>query len=158
MKSAFGLGEIKMERVRRFKPEDTEELIGIYIDTYAQEPWKEDWHPESVRQRISDLTINPISICYVICDENGLIVGGLFGRRNIFLEAKELFIDEFFISSNHQRNGYGSRLMNFAGIELKKEGYSCLVLNTERRYPSEIFYKNNGFRIKESNIFMYKNI
>lgn len=45
MKSAFGLGEIEMERVRKFKPEDTEELIGIYIDTYAQEPWKEDWHP-----------------------------------------------------------------------------------------------------------------
>ena len=165
MKSSFRLGEISMEKVhgnfsdiRKLKREDTEELIGLYIETYAQEPWKEEWNYESVRQRISDLTISPISINYIICDENGFIVGGLFGRRNIFLEAKELFIDEFFISSKHQRNGYGSKLMNFVGSELKKEGYSCLVLNTERGYPCETFYENNGYKIKESNIFMYKNI
>jgi GNAT superfamily N-acetyltransferase len=144
--------------IRKFKKEDTEELIDLFIETYAQEPWNEVWKTESVRQRISDLTISPISISYLACDENGFIVGGLFGRRNIFLEATELFIDEFFISSKHQRKGHGSKLMNFVGDELKKEGYSCLVLNTERGFPSETFYKNNGYNQKESIILMYKHI
>jgi len=138
--------------------EDIEVLTSIYMDTYTQDPWNENWTPELVRQRISDLTVSPISINYVICDKSNAIVGALFGRRNIFVDSTELFIDEFFIASGNQRKGYGKKLLDYVGCQLNKEGYSCMILNTERGYPSESFYRKNGFRQKESNIFMYKDI
>ena len=144
--------------IRKFKQEDIEQLVDIYMETYRQAPWNEEWSKEFAGQRISDLTISPISAGYVICDEKGFVVGGLFGRRTVFINSVELFIDELFISPKAQRSGYGRRMIDYVSDNLKKEGYSCLVLNTERGYPSERFYKKIGFDQKESVIFMYKNI
>jgi len=72
-------------KIRKFMNEDIEVLTSIYMDTYTQDPWNENWTPELVRQRISDLTVSPISINYVICDKSNAIVGALFGRMKVFI-------------------------------------------------------------------------
>lgn len=95
-----------------------------------------------------------MSVCYLFEDENG-INGLMCGRLTTYLFGKEYFIDEFCIFPDCQRKGIGSNMLQYVREDLKQYGIVSLVLNTEKGFPSEKFYKKNGFVQKENLIFMY---
>ena len=43
----------------------------------------------------------------------------MFGRRNYFIDKKELYIDEFFIEYNNQRKGIGKYFLDFIENDIK---------------------------------------
>jgi GNAT superfamily N-acetyltransferase len=130
----------------------------MFMRTYREAPWNENWDPSMAEQRIRDFVDCNISLNYCACDERGVILGVLFARRNYFINAKELFVDEFFVDHAAQHKGIGTFMLDEVAKEIKRSGFSCIILNTEKGYPSESFYLKKGFVQKESNIFMYKNI
>ena len=146
-----------MEIIRGIYPEDIESIVPCYIETNKREPWNEDWDFEIAKCRIEDLVKNSLAITYGIYG-NEQFIGGIFGRRGYYLKSKEYFIDEFFIDWKYQHKGFGSRLLEFAESDLKLKDYSTMVLNTEKGIFAELFYKNKGFKLKESMILMFKNI
>jgi aminoglycoside 6'-N-acetyltransferase I len=142
---------------RDIRPGDIRAIASSYVETYAKEPWSEEWDSEIALYKVEDLVTNPIALCYGAFSGDEFI-GGLFGRRNYFKKDKELFVDEFFVDWRRQRQGFGKRLLDFAASDLAGKGYSCIVLNTERGFPSEKFYLENGFKTLESMIMMFREI
>ena len=140
--------------IRLFQKQDLDQAAQTLVDTYAQPPWSETWSLALARTRLEELMSGPMSLGY-ICEQAGVIVGVLCGRRTTYLCGKEYFIDEFYVAPTAQRQGIGSRMLAYAKADLMSQGFADMVLNTERGFPSESFYKKNGFQPKESLIFMY---
>ena len=144
--------------VRRIEIADLDELHAIFLRTYSQDPWNEIWDHDIARQRLIDLIGVSSALNFCALTDANEIVGAMFGRRSFWIEDKEYFVDEFFVDHDSHRNGIGHYMVNEVSRIIKNEGYSCIVLNTERDFPSERFYLKNGFAQKTSNIFMYKKI
>jgi len=140
--------------IRAYKDDDLEQASIVLIKTFAEEPWNEEWNMELTKTRIKELMSGPMSIGYVY-EKNNIIVGVMCGRQTTYLYGKEYFIDEFCILPTEQGKGIGSQMIKQAKDELILRGFVDIVLNTEKGYPSEKFYKKNKFEIKESLIFMY---
>ena len=143
---------------RKIIMEDKEEIIDLFIDTYKKEPWNENWDKNIAKEKINDFLNNNLSENYCINNENKKIIGVLFGRRNYFIDRKELYIDEFFIDYNYQRKGIGKKFMEYIEKEIKQKGYTSIILLTKKSFPSEHFYTNSKFKISPNMVLMYKDI
>lgn len=142
--------------IREYKDTDKEQAAALLKETFAQEPWKEEWSKELAEARIEEIMASPYSVGYVY-EELGTVLGVMCGRQATYIDGKEYFIDEFFISPAAQHKGIGSKMVAYAREKLTERGYVSMVLNTEKGYPSEKFYMKNGFKTYESLIFMYLN-
>ena len=139
--------------------EDKDEIVDLFIKIYKEEPWKENWIKEIVEEKINDLLNNNIALNYcVINKKTNKIIGAMFGRRNYFIDSKELYIDEYFIDYNFQRKGIGKYLLENIEKEIKTKEYSSIILLTKEKFPSETFYLKNNFRKNDDMRLFYKNI
>lgn len=143
--------------IRKVTIDDIDEITELYIETYRQEPWNENWKREIARERIKDSIENNSAENYCINKDNK-IIGAMFGRRNYFIDKKELYIDEYFIDYKNQRKGIGKLFLEYIENELKQKNYSSIVLLTKRAFPSELFYNKNGFGTSPNMILMCKGI
>jgi len=137
--------------------DDIDEITKLYIETYKQEPWNENWKKEIAREKIKDAIENNNAENYCINKDNR-IIGVMFGRKNYFIDKKELYIDEYLIDYNNQRKGIGKYFLGNIETDLKQKNYSNIVLLTKKTFPSELFYKENGFRTSPNMILMCKGI
>ncbi|WP_374990800.1 GNAT family N-acetyltransferase [Acinetobacter rudis] len=80
------------------------------------------------------------------------------GFKKPWNQGIEYYIDEFFIHPDYQGLKVGSRLMQYIEKKCQNEQLNAIILNTERGYPSELFYKNNQFTEHEGLIIMSKSI
>jgi len=67
----------------------------------------------------------------------------------------EYYIDDFFVSIDHHRQGIGAKFMTAIKDELIAQNIHAIILNTERGYPSHKFYLNLGFEAAEESIILY---
>jgi aminoglycoside 6'-N-acetyltransferase I len=137
--------------------DNIDEITELYIETYKQEPWNENWKREIARERIKDAVENNNAENYCINNDNR-IIGVMFGRRNYYIDKKELYIDEYLIDYNNQRKGIGKYFLIKIETDLKQKNYSNIVLLTKKSFPSELFYKKNGFWTSPNMILMCKGI
>ena len=136
------------------KKSDFSKCAKTFMMAFQEEPWNEPWTYNSAYNRIEGMMMAGISRGYVACNDD-MIVAMLCGRINSYVDAKELFVDEFCILPEYQGRGIGSKMLEFVRGHLKQEGISCMVLNTERDYPAAKFYEKNGFKQKNSVVLMY---
>ena len=139
---------------RTINKNDFEACAKLLIKTFGEEPWNEIWTYQQAFERIDELMASRMSRGYVVI-ENGEIAGMCIGRIMTYMDFKEFFIDEFSISPKIQGRGAGSGLIKHAIAETAKENVANLSLTTERGYPAVKFYEKNGFKIKESIVFMH---
>ena len=141
---------------RYFENSDLDEITYLLIKVYGQEPWKDQWPSfEIARTYLKEFIDNP-AFKGLVALNNNKIVGVCFGHRKTWWQGPEFYIDEYFIDSDNQRNGIGSQLIEYLKNDLLKEQINCMVLLTQKGYPSEQFYIKQGFKESPSTIFMYK--
>jgi hypothetical protein len=75
--------------VREVANNDIDEIMELFIETYKKEPWNENWNKEIARERIRDFIENNIAENYCINKDNK-IIGVMFGRRNYFIDKKDM--------------------------------------------------------------------
>lgn len=140
---------------RRMTPEDIPACARTLMAAFAPAPWNEHWTYEQAFTRIDEIMSGRVSRGYVAV-EGDTVVAMLSGRIMTYLAFKELWVDEFSVHPDYQRQGVGSRMMAFVRAQLREEPekISYIVLNTEQGYPSVKFYEANGFRGDDSLLFM----
>jgi aminoglycoside 6'-N-acetyltransferase I len=143
--------------IRKIIIDDIDEITELYIETYKQEPWNKNWKNEIAREKIKDAIENNNAENYCINSDNR-IIGAMLGRRNYFIDEKELYIDEYFIEYKNQRKGIGKYFLEYIEKEMKQKNYSSIILLTKKAFPSELFYKKNSFYTSPNMILMYKGI
>lgn len=130
----------------------------LYCETYSAEPWNEQWDSEQpILDFLNAHLANNYFMGFVVQIENKLIAASI-GFKKPWNQGIEYYIDEFFIHPDYQGLKVGSRLMQYIEKQCKNKQLNAIILNTERGYPSELFYKNNQFTEHEGLIIMSKSI
>ena len=134
---------------------DIEKCALTLMKAFKEEPWNENWTYEQAYTRIDEIMSARVSRGYVVYDGD-IVVSMLSGRIMTYLGFKELWVDEFSVHPDYQRQGIGTKMIEYVREQLKQETekISYIVLNTERGYPSVKFYEANGFKADESLVFM----
>jgi len=85
-------------------------------------------------------------------------VGAIFGHRKTWWTNQQLMIDEFFISPEKQRMGYGKKMLEFCDQYAIEKQIASIVLMTNKYMPSYNLYDKTGYTTTEQFIFMFKQI
>lgn len=140
--------------VRPYEQEDLRGCAAVFCSAFAAEPWHEHWTQALAETRIRELMCSPLSLGYVY-EKDGKICGFAVGRTVTYLHGREYVIDEFCILPDMQRSGHGSALLRRIADDMRKMGFVNLVLQTSKGFPSERFYRKNGFVQNPDMITMY---
>lgn len=125
----------------------------LFQEAFLQKPWKENWTFEQAFNRLDGIMDARMAIGYVVYEHNQLI-GMLCGRKMVYLDEMELWVEEVCVSYKYQGQGLGSSLLKYVKEELKSVGINRMVLNTTKGYLSDVFYCKNGFLESDRIVFM----
>jgi len=130
--------------VRVLSKEDIAACVEIYIDAYSKEPWNEKYDYTSVNQYIQKyLNIN--SFMGFVLFKDGEIIGEILGLIMPTAFGDYYRIEDFCINPKYQNKGVGSKFIELIKEHLKDKELNSIILNTNRKFPSFLFYKKNGF-------------
>ena len=144
--------------MRKFTIEDADNCAELFKEVFSAYPWYDNWVSfEQTRTYLMELIENPVFEGYVAY--NGLnMVAVCFGHKKSWWMGKEFFIDEFYVRNESQGNGIGTRMLNYVKEVIIKEGYTRLVLLTNKGIPAEEFYIKNGFYNNQNRTVMVKEL
>ncbi|MCL1862259.1 MAG: GNAT family N-acetyltransferase [Defluviitaleaceae bacterium] len=143
--------------IKKFKPEDLKACCDLYIKTFNAPPWNDSWTQEAALRCLGDLTERKRFFGYTLWSGDKL-VGAVFAYTKTFYTGDEVYVDELFISPDHQRKGYGTALMAEIEKYATENSITCITLLTAIHHPAYDFYKNHGYETSKSMAFMYKGI
>nr|WP_239643063.1 GNAT family N-acetyltransferase [Oenococcus oeni] len=86
---------------------DVDVVTKLYIKVFSQYPWHEDNKYDDISNYIIHLLQMNTNRCYLYKDDNEL-VGVALGFVKPWYKGVEYQLDNFFISSDHQHQGFGS--------------------------------------------------
>lgn len=143
---------------RNFSDNDLEGCAELFKRVFSVAPWYDDWKSlDQVKNYLNELISNPFFEGFLI-QEDEKIVAVCMGRRRSWWMGKEFFVDEFFVANNMQGKGIGTKLMDFVTQSLSNEGYTRLVLLTNKEIPAETFYLKNAFYNKLERTVMVRDL
>jgi len=146
-----------MESIINYKKKYLNQVVDLFIDVFSQEPWNDSWDSNKHAEEFLQDIVNTPGFKSLLYLKDDKVIGALFGHIIKWYEGDELYIREFFIDSNFQGKGIGTKLMNKLEKELKIEDIHTIVLLTERDTEAKKFYDNKGFEVNNDIVFMIKN-
>ncbi|EOW6801485.1 GNAT family N-acetyltransferase [Cronobacter muytjensii] len=120
------------------------ECAHLYCKVYKEAPWFEKSELEPVIAFIREHLNNNYFRGYIARHDDNIVAVNI-GFRKPWPGGVEYYIDEFFVDPDYQGKGVGSALMNFIAERSLHEGLNAMILNTHKAYPSDFFYRKNGF-------------
>lgn len=146
----------KQLKLYNMKQEDVNECIDLFIDTFSSEPWNDIYESrEQVQVFILNHMNNNYFVGYIV-KIDAKIVGLSLGFQKPWINGMEYYIDQFCVDCKNQGKGIGSQFIKLIEEDIEKLGMNAIILNTETGYPSENFYKKNGFEELEGYIILAK--
>lgn len=144
-----------------FSPFDASHIMccaELYCQTYRAEPWNEVWGSnQPIIEFLSAHLDNNYFRGYVAKADQS-IVAACIGFKKPWNQGVEYYIDEFFLHPDFQRKNIGSQFMQYIEQQCHLDELNAIILNTERDFPSELFYKKNGFKQHEGLIILSKTL
>jgi aminoglycoside 6'-N-acetyltransferase I len=137
---------------RPFEESDLDPCVDLYIATFAQPPWSERWERSVVRARLEQIVRTPGFWGAVTGDEG--LTGFAMGISEPWHEGNHFYLKEMCIAPAHQRQGLGTRLLEFMSATLAARDTKRIYLLTARGEMSEAFYTKAGFYTSPKMILM----
>ena len=141
-----------------FKDIHINDAAKLFMDTFNDSPWNENWDSAFAIQRIKNIYTTP-GFKGVVCLENSTseIIGFCIGNIEAWENYEVFYLNELCIKSSYQCKGIGKKLINILEKELNNIGINKIFLSTIRgkEGPKEFFGKS-GFIIEEERIRMIK--
>ncbi|WP_432722025.1 GNAT family N-acetyltransferase [Jeongeupia wiesaeckerbachi] len=141
--------------VRPLQADDLSLLVDGFIATFNAAPWHDEWRHETARGYLAGLCAHPAGRAWVI-EHAGVLLGAALGHVRQWWGGDELFIDEFFVRTDHQRQGLGRQLLEGLEADLRAAGIGAVTLLTAHATPAEDFYLAQGYCSKPALRFMVK--
>jgi aminoglycoside 6'-N-acetyltransferase I len=138
--------------LRRFEETDLEPCVNLFRATFAQAPWNEEWKPEVVQARLDQIIKTPHFLGVVAGDSS--IRGFAMGFSEPWHEGTHFYLKEMCIDHTRQRQGLGTKLLEFLSSELRERDSRRIYLLTARGDVSEAFYTKAGFYTSPRMILM----
>ena len=141
--------------IKSFAAEDFQKCCDLYIHVFNSPPWNDQWTNENVHVYLQELIDHKRFLGYTLWDDD-ILVGAIFAHMKNHYRGDEIFIDELFISQDHQRKGCGMLLMdtieNYATADL----FISVTLLTGVGKAAFDFYEKRGYKHLDYLAFMYK--
>lgn len=131
--------------------------INLLLNVFNNAPWNDNWTFQGAEKYLLDYIETP-GFKGIVAEEENKIKGFIFGFRKRWWEADEFYVNEMCVEISEQRNGIGTKLIEYLENSLITEGIENITLLTNRGIPAEEFYKKNGFSEIERIIFLHKKI
>jgi ribosomal protein S18 acetylase RimI-like enzyme len=109
---------------------DEDDLLScseIFVSTFRESPWNEEWSVEDAFERLSDSLSSPKSIA-IKAVFDGYICGFLFGEIQQWCGAGTYYLKELCVSKALQRRGVGKALVAKLEAMLTEREISYLML------------------------------
>lgn len=137
--------------------QNLDECVNVFMKSYNAPPWNYHWNLENAKQYLSEYLDCKTFVGFVFCDE-GEVVGAILGHNKTWWTGKQFMIDEFFISPERQRMGYGKKLLDFCDQYTSENQVELLILMTNKFMPAYKFYNKSGYITAEQYVFMFKQL
>jgi len=135
--------------------ENIDDCVAVFLKSYNQPPWNYHWTYEKAKQYLSEYLDCKQFFGLVLYDQNQP-AGAIMCHGKTWWTNKQLMIDEFFISPEKQRMGYGKKLLESCDLYAIGENIESIVLMTNKYMPAYSFYDKTGFTTTEQYVFMFK--
>lgn len=143
---------------KRFSQEDLDECSELFKKVFTADPWYDEWVSfYQTRNYLKELSDNPV-FEGLVARQDSKMVAVCMGHQRSWWMGKEFVVDEFFVENERQGNGIGTRTLDLLADNLFNEGYTRLILLTNREIPAERFYLKNGFYNNEKRTVMVKEL
>ena len=130
---------------RLFSNTDLVPAAALFKTTFSDAPWHESWTEESALARINHFYMTPAFHGVIAHDENQMM-GFLLGNLEPFTNKQVFYLREMCVHPAYQNRGVGKALMYASDKMLIKRACESTYLATDRRFPSQKFYKGLGFQ------------
>jgi GNAT superfamily N-acetyltransferase len=134
---------------------NVDDCVDIFIKAYNQSPWNCNWTFDKAKIYLSEHISNLHFVGFLLYD-NKLPVAAMFGRKKTWWTNDQLMIDEFFVSPEKQRLGYGKKLMIFCNQYAHDNQIELMALMTNQYMPAFKFYNQIGYTAADQYVFMFK--
>lgn len=141
--------------IRPARPSDEDDIVELFIKTYAGEPWNEKWDRPDAYERVNDIFSNSKSYC-IVCEFAGKIIGAMLCLALSWHKGKQLEIKEFVVDVNLQSKGIGSNMFLHCEQYVRSNNFHEIVLWTARNAALIRFYSRNGCSVDDDLICMSK--
>ena len=129
-------------------PENIASFARLYQSVFNGPPWHDGWSEEGVLERLTSFAQYP-KFCGLGCliDENPVALALGWGER--WVGGWHFHIKELYVASEVQRQKVGTKLLSAFELELSRQGYKRVFLETGESAPARMFYEKHGYsRIK----------
>lgn len=118
------------------------------MDVFSKPPWNDEWTNETAIEWLAETVHSPSFLGYVAVDESwdNPIIAAILGRSRSWWKGKEFNIDEFFVRTDLQGRGIGTKLLEFAEQDLGSRGIHKVVLLSSLHAPAFEFYRKRGYQ------------
>lgn len=141
--------------IRKMTKNDLSACAEILIQVYNNTLWQGGWTHETALEYLTDFFDMKKFAGFVVTLEDS-IIGAVFAHEKVWWNRSEVFVEEMFISPEHQRKGIGSLLIREIETYIKENSLCGITLSTNRYAPAPAFYRKNGFYDCEHVLFMAK--
>lgn len=138
--------------LRHLRESDLPACVRIFVSTFAQPPWEEHWQPDTVRARLEQILRTPHAFGVVTGDAE--VQGFALGFSEPWHEGTHFYLKEMCVDHTCQRQGLGTRLLEYLQQELIHRDTRRIYLLTARGDVAEAFYAKAGFYVSPKMILM----
>ena len=142
--------------ITKISEKHIEECADLFIDVFTKPPWNDTYNSrEQVITFFQNYIDNNYFVGYVLKEQTSIIALSI-GMKKPWINGMEYYIDQFCVKSDFQGKGIGSYFLRLIEHEIQIEKMNAIMLNTESGFPSEIFYRKNGFQLVDGLITLVK--
>lgn len=141
--------------IRPLVKTDIAECAELLIQSYNRPPWNYNFTTEKAITYLSEYAERSRFVGFVLCEEDH-IAGAMLGHSKTWWTNDLLFIDEFFISPDRQRMGYGKLLLDHSEKYARTQGYEVVTLMTSKHMPAMKFYRGVSYLPADQFVFLFK--
>lgn len=134
---------------------DIDKCAQLFIESYNRPPWNYNFTFDKAVTYLNEYAERGRFVGFVLCEGDD-IAGAMLGHSKTWWTNDLLFIDEFFISPDRQRMGYGKLLLDHSEKYAREQGYEVVTLMTSKHMPAMKFYKGVNYLQAEHFVFLFK--
>lgn len=131
--------------LEKITSDNKNKCVDLFIDTFSKEPWNDEFQSRMQVLNFFENHLNNNYFVGYVLKENGNVLALSVGMMKPWIQGMEYYIDQFCVKYDLQGKGVGSQFLKLIEIEIQQQGMNAIILNTEKGFPSEMFYLKNGF-------------
>lgn len=129
-----------------FTPKYLEEMAQLFADEYSEPGY--EWDLVTTKKYLKRNTDNFPEYCFVVIDDKGNCLGGIFCRLDPYYKGHLLFIDSIQIKKDYRKQSIGKALLKKVVETARQNGVEGVHLLADARdsFPKS-WYTRIGFEL-----------